>query len=270
MRTPITYYGGKQRMADDIVSMIPGHKIYCEPFFGGGSVFFRKPKAGIEVINDHNNNLINFYYCCQNRFEELQKIISHTLHSETLYMYAKDINKGNVGADEIERAWAVWLASNGSFAGNFNAGWKFDNGFSGTQTARSLDKKRNNFNENLHLRLSEVQISCRDALKVIRDRDAVDTFFYLDPPYPGYIQGHYAGYSHKDFFKLLQLLTTIKGKFILSNYWCQTLKYYIIKNNWNYKSVKVKLNTSHNVGKKQSTREEILVWNYNIGKTLFD
>ncbi|RHO63705.1 DNA adenine methylase [Parabacteroides sp. AF48-14] len=36
MRTPITYYGGKQRLADTIISMMPGHKLYCEPFFGGG------------------------------------------------------------------------------------------------------------------------------------------------------------------------------------------------------------------------------------------
>ncbi|MDR3062046.1 MAG: DNA adenine methylase, partial [Dysgonamonadaceae bacterium] len=91
MRTPITYYGGKQRIASEIISMIPGHKIYCEPFFGGGAVFFRKPKSGIEVINDHDNSLINFYTCVQNRFPELQELIKQTLHSESMYYHAKDI-----------------------------------------------------------------------------------------------------------------------------------------------------------------------------------
>ncbi len=38
MRTPVTYYGGKQRLAKKIVSMFPPHKIYCEPFLGGGAV----------------------------------------------------------------------------------------------------------------------------------------------------------------------------------------------------------------------------------------
>ena len=61
MRTPITYYGGKQNLSERIVSMMPRHKIYCEPFFGGGAVFFAKPKAGIEVINDKNDLLINFF-----------------------------------------------------------------------------------------------------------------------------------------------------------------------------------------------------------------
>lgn len=33
MRTPITYYGGKQNLSERIVSMMPRHKIYCEEFF---------------------------------------------------------------------------------------------------------------------------------------------------------------------------------------------------------------------------------------------
>ena len=40
MRTPITYYGGKQNLSERIVSMMPRHKIYCEPFFGGGAVVY--------------------------------------------------------------------------------------------------------------------------------------------------------------------------------------------------------------------------------------
>lgn len=35
MKTPITYYGGKQKMLKIILPMIPEHDIYVEPFFGG-------------------------------------------------------------------------------------------------------------------------------------------------------------------------------------------------------------------------------------------
>lgn len=42
MKTPLSYYGGKQRLADTIVSMIPPHKIYIEPFFGGGGGLLHK------------------------------------------------------------------------------------------------------------------------------------------------------------------------------------------------------------------------------------
>jgi DNA adenine methylase len=40
MRTPITYYGGKQNMARIIVPLLPPHRLYCEPFAGGAAVFF--------------------------------------------------------------------------------------------------------------------------------------------------------------------------------------------------------------------------------------
>lgn len=269
MKTPITYYGGKQRLAGDIISMIPPHKIYCEPFFGGGAVFFRKPKAGLEVINDHNKNLINFYLCCQNRFEEIQEMVRQTLHSEAMYYHAKDVYCDRIETNDIEKAWAVWLITNGSFAGSIHGGWKWCNGTSGSNCGNYIRGKRADFSEKLHERLDNVQISCRDALRVIKERDSKNTFFYLDPPYPGSYQGHYAGYSHKDFFELLQMLSQIKGKFILSNYWCQTLRFHIKKYKWNHEKKEVILRTA-NLGDEIKKRTEILVYNYDIQRDLFD
>ena len=48
-RTPITYYGGKQQLVSTILPMIPSHRVYCEPYFGGGAVFFAKGKSYLEV-----------------------------------------------------------------------------------------------------------------------------------------------------------------------------------------------------------------------------
>ena len=143
MRTPITYYGGKQRLAAEIVSMLPAHRIYCEPYFGGGAVFFAKPKSKIEVINDIDNTLINFYSCVQNRFDELNELVQQTLHSETIYYHAKDIWNGRQEADDVEKAWAVWLITNGSFAGSMHGGWKWCNGTSGGHSATMIKGKRN-------------------------------------------------------------------------------------------------------------------------------
>ena len=274
MRTPITYYGGKQRIAPDIISMMPSHKLYVEPFFGGGAVFFKKPKAGIEVINDHDNTLINFYSCVQNRFDELQGLIHQTLHSEAMYYYAKDVWNGRTESNDIEKAWAIWLITNGSYAGSMHGGWKWCNGTTGGHTGTFIKYKRNEFAEQLHQRLDDVQISCRDAIRVIKDRDSPDTFFYLDPPYPGCYQGHYSGYTIESLEELLQLLTTIKGKFMLSNYWSDILRKYQEENKWNYREIEVSLRLTNlgrgNRKKKTSSRIEVLIYNYTIQKGLFD
>lgn len=46
-RAPFTYYGGKAGMAALIVSHMPAHRVYIEPFFGSGAVLFAKPPASV-------------------------------------------------------------------------------------------------------------------------------------------------------------------------------------------------------------------------------
>mgnify|MGYP001558098777 CR=1 FL=1 len=75
MKTPITYYGGKQTLLKYLLPLIPQHKMYCEPFFGGGAVFFAKPKSEVEVINDINGEIVNFFKVIKTKFPELQKEI---------------------------------------------------------------------------------------------------------------------------------------------------------------------------------------------------
>ena len=48
----IPYYGGKFTMSRQLVAMVPPHRRYFEPFFGGGSMFFRKKKAEWNVLNE--------------------------------------------------------------------------------------------------------------------------------------------------------------------------------------------------------------------------
>lgn len=56
-----------------ILEQSPVQKMYCEPFFGGGAVFFAKKPAEIEVINDVNSCLITFYRILKTDFTSLQK-----------------------------------------------------------------------------------------------------------------------------------------------------------------------------------------------------
>ena len=187
MKTPITYYGGKQRLCKQILSMIPACKIYCEPYFGGGAVFFAKRPSDVEVINDHDERLITFYRQVVDNFDALREMVQKTLCSESEWLKARRIFYGRgehkaADVSELEIAWSVWVMCNMSYSASPNCGWKWDNAAS---TPRMLNTKRNSFTKALHERLATVQISCRDAITCIEQRDSPDTFFYLDPPYVG-------------------------------------------------------------------------------------
>ena len=85
----------------------------------------------------------------------------------------------------------------------------------------------------------------------------------MDPPYVGACQGHYDGYSQEDFNALIAVLTTLKGKFLLSSYRNEALSQAVKQNNWRQIEIKMKTNPS---GKQQvHTKIEVLTANYPIG-----
>ena len=261
--SPITYYGGKKRIAKWILQFIPQHSIYCEPFFGGGAVFFTKSPSYLEVINDKNAMLINFYQQIQENFDIMASKIQVALHSEFQYYQAEKIYHGQLPADNIEKAVATFIVFNQSWNASARAGWKFDQGSGGSHAGIVFAHARRNFCPWIKKRLQYVQISCRDALQVIRDRDSVDTFFYLDPPYPDTNQGHYSGYSWENLEELLTLLQTIRGKFALSNYPSSLISKFSAENNWQLKTLSMKKD-SNMASIKGSTKTEILLMNYQI------
>ncbi len=151
MKTPLTYYGGKQKLAETILSMIPKHRIYCEPFFGGGAVFFAKPPAELEVINDTNGELINFYKVLKTDYKNLEQEIKYTLHSREYHQAAKVVLGCPQLFSEVKRAWAIWTLANQSYASMLGGTWRCD--LQKNSTAKRLSNKRSNFTEEYAKRL---------------------------------------------------------------------------------------------------------------------
>lgn len=232
MKTPITYYGGKQNLVRHIVPVINAvkHTLYGEPFSGGAAIFFAKQPSEVEFLNDTNKELINFYHVLQNRFVELEKMVSITLHSRWFHRDATVVYESPHLFDEVKRAWAVWVLSTQGFAGKLDGPWGFD--LSKNTTTKKITNKRNQFTEQFAIRLQNVQLDCADAIYVIKSRDTVDSLFYCDPPYYNSNCGHYDGYTIEDYEGLLKLLSGIKGKFILSSYPSDILANYTKENGW--------------------------------------
>lgn len=259
MKTPISYYGGKQKLASKIISVIPDHVLYCEAFTGGAAVFFAKPQSEIEVLNDTNREMMNFYRVVQNDFVSLEKEINITLHSRDLHRKASVIYNNPDMFSEIKRAWAVWVLSTQSFSAQLDASFGYDK--SKNTTTKKIINNRERFTEEYAIRLQNVQLECADALYVIKSRDSVKSFFYLDPPYFNSDCGHYDGYSEQDFENLLIRASNIEGKFLLSSYPSPLLQKYAKEQGWHMWSVEQGVSINSKSGY-QKRKVEVLTANY--------
>ena len=257
MRTPISYYGGKQTMLKHILPLIPSHKIYTEAFCGGAAVLFAKRPSEAEIINDINMELTNFYWCMQVYYSDLKHEINKTLHSRDLHAHAGHINSYPQFFTPVERAWAVWVLCKMSFASMMDGTFGYD--FSGTMT-KKLRNAKDEFTERLCQRLERVTIENRNALDVIDCYDAPDTFHFVDPPYVNSDCGHYEDtFNEQNMEQLLQLLETVKGKFMLTMFPFDMIDRYAQKNGWIIHRVERTISASKSNRRRQ---EEWMVCNY--------
>jgi len=243
------------------ISLIPPHILYAEPFTGGGAVYFHKPPSRVEVLNDTNVELMNFYEVARDHFQSLQKKIRNTLHSRDAFRQATVIHHNPDMFDPIKRAWAVWVICSQSFASKMDGAFGFDK--TRNTTSLRIANKRVNFTKEYAKRLEQAQIERTDALYIIKSRDFEGAFFYCDPPYIGTNCGHYDGYSEGDYKALLETLSAIHGKFLLSSYPTAILDKYVKRNNWHQISREMFVSINHKSGLKKR-KTELLTANYPI------
>jgi DNA adenine methylase len=262
MKPPLTYFGGKQKLAKHILPLIPKHNLYCEPFFGGGAIYFTKAPSEIEVINDSNGDLINFYRVVKSRFKELQKEVKSTLHAREHHQSAKIVLGFPRLFNDVKRAWAIWVLANEGYSSRLDSEWGYDR--KKNTSAKRLHYKREDFSNEYAKRMEKTEIENDDALRVIETRDSKQSFFYCDPPYFNAGRGHYNPYSERDFEDLLKLLSIVKGKFLLSSYPSEILERYVKKHKWHTRRVDMSLDISAKY-KAAKRKTEVLTANYPLG-----
>jgi len=258
MKTPITYYGGKQRMLPHIRPLIPEHQLYCEPFAGGAAVFFDKKPVTVNVINDLNGELINFYRVVSSRAGDLRKKIAATLHCRKQHEHAWHVYNNPDFFDEVERAWAIFALSKLGFSGQLSASF----GFERTEGKKARQSKRyaGYFTTELVELLQQAIIECDDAFKVIRRYDCVGAWHFIDPPYVGSDMGHYGGmFNEQSLSELLALCATLKGKFMLTMYPNEMITAAATENGWAIHRVERMITASK---EKRRRKEEWMVCSY--------
>lgn len=264
-KTPITCYGGKGNMLKEIAAIEPAHLIYVEPYCGGAAWYWHKQPSQIEVINDRNDFLINFYRVLKTRFDELKLEVECSLSSRSIHRKATWIWKNPAAYDEVKLAWACWYLFNCSFSAKLGGGWKYDSVVN--KDCNVLINKKEAFTYDLVRRIELTQIESNDAIKVILSRDSPNTWFYIDPPYIDSDQGHYKGFTHQNFITLLDVCAGLKGKFTLSCFPSDILTDFAGRFGWIVKTFdKCNYATrNHNASSTTKSRKtECLVMNYTL------
>jgi DNA adenine methylase len=207
---PLPYIGGKNRLATKIISMLPEHTTYVEPFAGGAQVLFHKPPSLVEVLNDLDFDVVNFFRVCQWHYEELVRYLRYGLISRKLHELHVGTNPATL--TDIQRAGRFFYLQKNSFGGLILK-QKFHYGV--TQPSNYNLERIPAIIEQAHKRLARVQIESLPYEQILDKYDRPTTCFYLDPPYWG-PKLYKFNFTEGDFKALAQRLLRLRGKFILS------------------------------------------------------
>jgi DNA adenine methylase len=207
---PLSYIGGKNRLAKKIISVLPEHTTYVEPFAGGAQVLFHKQPSNVEVLNDLDFEVVNFFRVCQWHYEELIRYLRFCLVSRKLHELHVKTDPATL--TDIQRAGRFFYLQKNSFGGLILK-QKFHYGV--TQPSNYNLERIPLIIEQTHKRLARVQIESLPYEQVLQKYDRPTTVFYLDPPY--WERKLYKfNFSEADFRSLEQRLRVLQGKFILS------------------------------------------------------
>jgi DNA adenine methylase len=123
--------GGKRTLAPQIVELLGQHDAYLEPFVGGCSILPRKPRSGLEFVNDANKFLMNVLRCARDHGQAMAAVLRTIPFSKGTFTTAVDAVRAAKDVPEVpieairlavQQLVAWWMGPNG-LAGTTQRAW---------------------------------------------------------------------------------------------------------------------------------------------------
>lgn len=264
LNSPFKWVGGKSRLRQHIVPLIPQHSCFVDLFCGAGWVLFGKPPSDVEVLNDIDQELINFFRVVKHQPEALIERFELELVSRAEFERLAELDPSELTpAQRAHRFYYLIMAGWGGELLYPRFQTSIRDGGHGNRLFGALKHLRQRI-EPIHKRLSTVIIENLEWRECFKRYDSTNTFFYVDPPYPG----NNCNYAHNmrewsSHDKLYAALRSSKGKWILSSYDMPNIRETF--NTEAYHILPIQSYSGMRVAKHDTRRvknEEVLVLNY--------
>lgn len=218
--TTLAYYGGKNARQVSgtgrrIARLLPMRGCYVEPFAGMLGILLQRPEAPIEIVNDLNSDLINWWRCVRDEPEDFQHRVDHSPSSREEFALSCAILEEpwqTNGSADIRRG----VAFHNVIGYSVMHGVKQHNSW-GCHYRSASSRVTNTSVIALAKRMRKVQIENRDACEVLERVAPIDDMVvYVDPPY---LHADTSVYAHEpDRERLRAALAQQKGFCAVSGY----------------------------------------------------
>ena len=211
------YIGGKFYMLKKLYPLFPKHHHYVEPFCGSCVVLLNKSKSKVEIVNDVDKEIYNFFNVVKNKHDDFYESFKYTFASRVRYNLLFNIDPSTL--DDVQRAHRFYYIVRHAY--NNIPKFRMFRTSRNAKLGINYDKLREHIDK-IYDRIKNVIVECLDYRDVIKKYDAANNFFFIDPPYydPVTKDGHKPEYVHaltKDDFKILaNRCKKIKGKFLMT------------------------------------------------------
>lgn len=266
INSPFKWVGGKSRFRKQIISVFPEHTCYVELFAGAAWVLFGKAPSSVEVLNDIDQEVVNFFRVVKYQPEELIRSFEWELVSRA--EFERLANMDTTTMSELERAHRFYYILMAGWGGELNYPrfqTSISDGGHGNRLIGALKYLRERI-EPVYNRLQKVVIENMTWEKCFDRYDRVGSFMYIDPPYPenkcNYAHNMRSWEQHE---KLAAALRGAKCKWALSLYDNEQVRELYAGCNiiplQAFSGMRVK---KEGEGNKRMLNQEVLITNYEV------
>jgi DNA adenine methylase len=224
----LKYPGAKWHLAGWIVGLLPPHRVYVEPYFGSGAVFFRKRRSPLETINDLDGDVVNLFRVLRDRPDEIAAAAAFTPYARAEQDDCWAVERVGEPVEDARRFLVrAWM--NHGMRLQRKGGWAHTTGLAASEHGGGLANRALQWRQlpariaATVERLHGVQIERRPALDILARYGHKDCLVYADPPYVRSTRAE-AQYRHEmtdaDHVALLEVLDAHPGPVLLSGYRC--------------------------------------------------